>query len=109
MHTLSLSGFAYASHRLPSLDYGAAVLPATKKLTKSNTEVERAFRLMVFNVLAHNKDDHSKNFAYLMDPLNFTWQLSPGFDLTFNHGMSGQHATSINGAGNPVFEDIKQV
>ena len=109
MHTLSLSGFAYASHRLPSLDYGAAVLPATKKLTKSNTEVERAFRLMVFNVLAHNKDDHAKNFAYLMDPLNFTWKLSPGFDLTFNHGMSGQHATSINGAGNPVFEDIKQV
>jgi serine/threonine-protein kinase HipA len=64
---------------------------------------------MVFNVLAHNKDDHSKNFAYLMDPVHGSWKLSPAFDLTFNHGMNGQHTTSINGTGLPGFEDIKQV
>ena len=109
IHALSLAGYAYANHRLPSMDYGGGVLPATKKLTLSNAELARAFRLMVFNVLAHNKDDHSKNFAYLMDPVHGSWKLSPAFDLTFNHGMNGQHTTSINGTGQPSFEDIKQV
>ena len=109
IHVLSLAGYAYANHRLPSMDYGGGVLPATKKLTLSKTEIGRAFRLMVFNVLAHNKDDHSKNFAYLMDPVHGSWKLSPAFDLTFNHGMNGQHTTSINGTGLPGFEDIKQV
>ncbi len=109
IHALSLAGYAYANHRLPSLDYAGGVLPATKKLTQSNAELARAFRLMVFNVFAHNKDDHSKNFAYLMDPVHGAWKLSPAFDLTFNHGMNGQHTTSINGTGEPSFEDIKQV
>ena len=109
IHALSLAGYAYANHRLPSMDYGGGVLPATKKLTQSKAELARAFRLMVFNVLAHNKDDHSKNFAYLMDPVHGSWKLSPAFDLTFNHGMNGQHTTSINGTGQPSFEDIKQV
>jgi serine/threonine-protein kinase HipA len=109
IHVLSLAGYAYANHRLPSMDYGGVLLPATKKLTLSKAEIGRAFRLMVFNVLAHNKDDHSKNFAYLMDPVHGSWKLSPAFDLTFNHGMNGQHTTSINGTGQPGFEDIKQV
>ena len=109
IHFLSLAGYAYANHRVPCLDYGSGVLPATKKLTKSDGEVEKAFRLMVFNVLAHNKDDHSKNFAYLRDPLKEGWRLAPAYDLTFNTGMSNHHTTSINGAGNPTFNDIKKV
>jgi serine/threonine-protein kinase HipA len=109
IHFLSLAGYAYANHRVPCLDYGDSVLPATKKLTKSDEEVERAFRLMLFNVLAHNKDDHSKNFAYLLDPLKRKWRLAPAYDLTFSEGMANHHTTSINGAGNPTFADLKKV
>lgn len=109
IHFLSLAGYAYASHREPCLDYGSGVLAATKKLTRNDREVSKAFRLMLFNVLAHNKDDHSKNFAYLFDPEVGVWKMSPAFDLTFNHGMSNQHTTSINGSGNPNFEDLKKI
>jgi serine/threonine-protein kinase HipA len=109
IHFLSLAGYAYASHRVPCLDYGSGVLPATKKLTKSQQEVDKVFRLMLFNVLAHNKDDHSKNFAYLRDPLQEGWRLAPAYDLTFNTGMANHHTTSINGAGNPTFADLKKV
>lgn len=109
IHFLSLSGYAYANHRVPCLDYGSGVLPAVKKLTRSPVEVEKAFRLMVFNVLAHNKDDHAKNFAFLRNPTSGVWQLAPPFDLTFNHGMNGNHTTAVNGAGQPTVADIGKV
>jgi len=109
LHFLSLAGYAYANHREPCLDYSTGVLAATRKLTKSDQDVAMAYRLMLFNVLAHNKDDHAKNFAYLFDPEDKRWRLAPAYDLTFNHGMSNQHTTSINGAGNPTFKDLKKV
>jgi serine/threonine-protein kinase HipA len=64
---------------------------------------------MLFNVLGHNKDDHSKNFAYLLDPQTRVWRLADAYDLTFNHGMANQHTTSVNGSGSPTFEDLKKV
>lgn len=110
IHFLSLAGYAYANHRVPCLDYGSGVLAATKKITKSDKEVEKAYRLMLFNVLAHNKDDHSKNFAYLLDPgSRGAWRLAPAYDLTFNTGMANNHTTAINGSGNPGFADFEKV
>jgi serine/threonine-protein kinase HipA len=109
IHFLSLSGYAHANHRVPCLDYGSGVFAATKKLTRSTEEVAKAFRLMVFNIFAHNKDDHAKNFAYLYDSEAKQWTLSPAFDLTFNYGMSNFHTTSINGSGNPSYSDIKKL
>lgn len=56
-HVLSLGGYLHADHRLPSLDY-QSLLGATQRLTRDVGEVAHAFRLMVFNILAHHKDDH---------------------------------------------------
>ena len=109
IHFLSLSGYTYANHRAPSLDYLDGVMPAVRKLMRSAAEAQEAFRLMVFNVLAHNKDDHAKNFAFLRDPQKDVWELAPAFDLTFNHGMKDNHTTSVNGAGQPTAADIKAV
>jgi serine/threonine-protein kinase HipA len=109
IHFLSLAGYAYANHRVPCLDYASGVLPATKKLTKLDGEVSKAFRLMLFNILAHNKDDHSKNFAYLYDACNGGWRLAPAYDLTFSTGIANCHTTAICGASNPTFDDIKKV
>lgn len=105
-HVLSLAGFIYANFRAPSLDY-ETVLQATSMLTKNVAEVERAFRLMVFNVLSHNKDDHAKNFSFIADRTNGQgWKLSPGFDLTFSGGMNNEHTTAIAGHGNPGLDHI---
>jgi serine/threonine-protein kinase HipA len=52
----------------------------------------------VFNVLAHNRDDHSKNFSYLMDK-DGQWKLSPAYDLTFSSGSRGEQSTMVMGEG----------
>jgi len=104
LHMLTLSGYLYADHRLPSLDYNA-LLAATAVLTKDLREVERAFRLMVFNVAMHNKDDHAKNFAFICGRED-KWRLAPGYDLTFSTGMNNEHTTAINGVGNPTRKDL---
>ena len=103
-HTISLAGLLYANFRTPCMDYDG-VLATVRGLTKSQEQIERAFRLMVFNVLAHNKDDHVKNFAFTWKKKE-GWQLSPAFDLTYSTGMNGEHATAINGQGRPTIKDV---
>jgi len=64
---------------------------------------------MVFNVLAHNRDDHAKNFAFLYRPES-GWVLSPGFDLTFAEGPGGEHTTAVCGEGRePGMEQFRRV
>jgi serine/threonine-protein kinase HipA len=63
---------------------------------------------MIFNVAMHNKDDHAKNFSFL-HARHGNWRLAPAYDLTFSSGMSNEHATAINGSGNPTRKDIQAV
>jgi len=67
-HIHSISGLLHADHRIPSLDY-ETILKATLWLTKDVRECEKQFRVAVFNVLTHNRDDHAKNFSFLIDLL----------------------------------------
>ena len=53
--------------RLPTLDY-VDVLKTTRKLTRSEKEVEKAFLLAAFNVFLSNRDDHAKNVSFLIRP-----------------------------------------
>lgn len=106
-HVLSLGGLLYADFRLPCMDYDA-VLATVGALTQDRSQVEQAFRLMTFNVLAHNKDDHVKNFAFVHHG-QAGWKLSPAFDLTFSAGMGGEHMTAIGGQGNPAIEHVLKV
>ena len=63
-----------------------------------------------FNVFAHNRDDHSKNFTYLYEEKEEKWVLSPAYDLTFSHSIGGEHATTIHGNGkNPDMLDCVAV
>ncbi len=59
-----------------------------------------AFRRMVFNVMARNCDDHTKNFSFLLRQ-DQGWELAPAYDLTFAHNPKGewtnQHLMSVNG------------
>ena len=108
IHMMTACGILYADHRLPSLDYGD-LLRTTWTVTGHAGEVEKMARLMVFNALAHNHDDHSKNFAYLFEPSG--WKLSPAYDLTFARlqGMTDEHTTSFAGAGRPTRKALAKV
>ena len=94
---LSLAGLLDADFRLPSLDYATLML-ATQRVTCDYREVVKAFERCVFNVMAHNRDDHAKNFAFTRDAAG-QWRLSPAFDLTFSFGPGGEHTTSVAGEG----------
>jgi len=63
-------------------------------------QAEQLYRRMAFNVMARNCDDHTKNFACVMDP-DGTWSLSPAFDVchAFRPSSSwvSQHCLSVNG------------
>lgn len=102
-HVITMAGLFYANFRLPCIDY-KDVLLATSILTKNISQLEHCFRLMVFNVLAHNKDDHAKNFSFIR--LASGWELSPAYDLTFSYGMGDEHTTAISGSGNPGPEKL---
>lgn len=109
IHMVSASGLLETSHRIPNLDYHI-LMQLTLKLTKSMEECEKLYRLMCFNVYAHNRDDHSKNFTYLYDENEDRWKLSPAYDLTYSNSIGGEHATTVNGNGaNPGLEDILAV
>ncbi|PWJ56515.1 serine/threonine-protein kinase HipA [Dyadobacter jejuensis] len=95
MHTVS--GLLHSDFRTPSLDY-EDLLMLTAQLTKDIREVEKMYRLAVFNVLAHNRDDHAKNFSFLMDEKG-EWKLSPAYDLTFSNGPGGEQSTMVMGEG----------
>ena len=105
----SASALLETSHRIPNLDYNILCL-LTLQLTKNNAEVEKVFRLMCFNIFAHNRDDHSKNFSWLYDEHNNQWLFSPAYDLTYSNSIGGEHATTIDGEGkNPAIENILAV
>lgn len=109
VHMVSVSGLLETSHRLPNLDYNL-LMKLTLELTRNYEDIEQLFRLMCFNVFAHNRDDHSKNFSYLYDDNKKEWYLSPAYDLTYSSSLNGEHATTINGEGkNPSLDDILTV
>ncbi len=105
LHMHTFSGLLHIDHRIPSVDY-TMLIKATLWLTKDVRECEKQFRNAVFNVLAHNRDDHSKNFSFLMDQ-NGTWRISPSYDLIFSSGPGGEHHSTIMGEGkNPKISHL---
>lgn len=110
IHMLTAAALLELDFEQPSLDYHS-LMKLTKILTKDNeTDVKNMFRRMCFNVFAHNRDDHSKNFTYLYDEIKKEWRLSPAYDLTFSNTYYGEHTTTVDGNGkNPGEKEIVTV
>lgn len=109
IHMVSVSALLETSHRIPNLDY-IILGKLTMTLTKDYQEFEKLFRLMCFNVFAHNRDDHSKNFSFIYSDDERKWALSPAYDLTYSYSIGGEHATTVAGNGkNPGMKDILEV
>ena len=96
LHMVSLSGAIEARPSLPS-SYDV-FLRATRAITRHAADVSAAFRRMIFNVLASNRDDHTRQHSFLMSPAG-EWRLAPAYDLTFSPGPGGEHYLDIEGEG----------
>jgi len=93
MQTLcAIAGMDFAYSR--AHDYTGYLL-AVDGLGLGEDAMAEAFRRMVFNIAARNGDDHTKNFAFLMDERG-RWTLAPAYDLTYHPWMS-KHEMSVNG------------
>lgn len=105
---ISVSGLFETSHRAPNLDY-TLLMKLIRQLTRDHSQIIQMYRLMCFDVFAHNRDDHSKNFSFLFSDETKQWKLSPAYDLTYSYSLGGEHATSLNGNGVPNHDDILNI
>lgn len=96
LHMLSLGGAIEAPWAQPS-SYDL-FLRATLAITRHAGDLAAAFRRMVFNILASNRDDHVRQHSYLMDPVG-VWRLAPAYDLTYSAGPGGEHYLDVEGEG----------
>ncbi len=100
LHAHSASGLLYADFRLPSLDY-RDLIALTRAVTRDWREGRAMYALATFNVLSHNRDDHARQFTFLMSR-DGRWRLAPAYDLTFAPGPGGEHSTSVLGRGKDI-------
>jgi len=109
IHTATAGGLMGLSLREPVLDY-SNLLALTGYLTQSTEDVEQMYRRMIFNYLTDNKDDHCKNFSFLIrrdSTGRWRWHLAPAYDLTYcSEGYNGEHATSVNFKSSPSVSDF---
>jgi serine/threonine-protein kinase HipA len=105
LHLHSAAGLLHADFRTPGEEYDI-LFRLTEALTRDYAQTRELFRRVCLNVLACNRDDHLKNFAFLMGP-DGIWRLAPLFDFTFNSGPNGWHTLSVAGEGqNPRQEHL---
>lgn len=110
IHMLTVAALLELNFEQPSLDYHS-LMKLTKILTRDNEkDMREMFLRMCFNVFAHNRDDHSKNFTYLYDDEKDRWSLSPAYDLTYSNTYYGEHTTTVDGNGrNPGRKELLTV
>ncbi|CAO3434431.1 type II toxin-antitoxin system HipA family toxin [Azospirillum endophyticum] len=108
IHMLTACGLLHADHRIPSIGYDD-LLKATRFLTRREADVDSLFARMVFNVLAHNRDDHTKNHSFVMAE-DGAWSVAPAYDVTFSAGPGGYHALMVGGdVRDPGIAEIRGV
>jgi len=108
LHFASAAGLLHADYRTPGEEY-ALLFRLTDALTHDHSAKEELFRRVTLNVLEHNRDDHLKNFGFLMDERG-TWTLAPFYDFTRSEGPNGWQTLSVAGEGkNPTQADLDRL
>ncbi|MBL7958980.1 type II toxin-antitoxin system HipA family toxin [bacterium] len=100
LHMQTLCAIAHFDYNNPSANSYELAFQIMRQLKLPYTDTENMYRRMVFNVIARNQDDHTKNISFIMDESGL-WRLSPAYDLTYafdpkNKWMK-EHQMSING------------
>jgi serine/threonine-protein kinase HipA len=95
LHMHSASGIMHDDYRYSQMDYGH-IMDCAFQLERDVRVYEKVLRSAAFNVYSNNRDDHSKNFSFLMDELG-KWRFAPAYDLTFSSSSHGMHSTMVAG------------
>ncbi|MCH8537019.1 MAG: type II toxin-antitoxin system HipA family toxin [Alkalimonas sp.] len=99
-HVLTLCAMDHADFKKPGQYSYEQLLMVARKLDLSFVEQEQIFKRMVFNVVARNQDDHTKNISFFVDDM-FRWSLAPAYDIAWSYKPGSdwvdKHQMSING------------
>lgn len=99
VHVQTLNGLAHIDYKKPGSFSYAELFNILRRLKLSAVDAEQLFRRMVFNIVARNHDDHSKNFGFMLR--GNTWCLAPAYDLAYSYKPGSQwvnsHWMSLNG------------
>lgn len=105
LHFASAAGLLHADFRVPGDEY-RILFRLLDALVRDYSAKKELFRRAALNVLAHNRDDHLKNFGFLMDA-DGRWSLAPFYDFTRADGPNGWQTLSVAGEGaNPGEKDL---
>jgi len=100
IHMQSLCALGHYDFRMPGRYGYEAALSTCHQLGLGQQVLRQLFRRMVFNVVARNQDDHTRNIAFLMDQ-DGSWHLAPAFDVIWSYNAEGEwtnhHQMTING------------
>ena len=100
LHMQTLCGIAHFDFNMAGAYSYEQAFTIMRKLRLSKAEAAEQYRRMLFNVIARDQDDHTKNIAFLMGPEG-KWKLSPAYDVIYSHNPAGkwtnQHQMSLNG------------
>ena len=99
-HMQTLCAMNHIDYKLKGANSYEQLFMTNEELGLGHEAQVESFRRMVFNFMARNCDDHSKNFSYLLRA-GSSWELAPAYDITFAHNPKGewthQHLMSVNG------------
>lgn len=99
IHMQTLCGIAHYDYQAAGLTSYEQACMVLRRLKLSYYEILQLYRRAVFNVVARNQDDHTKNISFLMNEKG-QWQLSPAYDVAWAYNPAGQwtnqHQMSIN-------------
>ncbi len=108
LHMQTLCGLAHYDYNQPTTYSYEQAFQVMRDLRLEHTDAQQLFRRMVFNVIAMNNDDHTKNISFLMDKEG-NWKLSPAYDVTYAFDPTNlwlaQHQLSINGKRKDITVD----
>ena len=108
LHMQSLCAVAHFDFNDPGAYSYEQAFQIMRELKLPHSDAEQQFRRMVFNVVARNQDDHTKNITFLMDKSS-QWHLSPAYDVIYAYNPGGdytsKHQMSINGKRDDFFKD----
>jgi len=100
VHMQSLCAMAHFDFNAPGIYSYEQAFQVMRELKLPYRDAEQQFRRMVFNVVARNQEDHTKNITFLMDKRG-QWHLSPAYDVIYAYNpegtWTGQHQMSLNG------------